>query len=241
MKGVVLAAGEGQRLRPLTLDTPKVLLKVGGRSLIEYSLDALGSAGISEVAVVLGYEADKVQDAVRAIAPGVTFLRNEHYRGGNALSLSVARDYVGDSPFVLCMGDHTISPEMVRLLLSSRRRGCILCIDQAAWHPSQLDDATRVLMDRSGDITAIGKRLKVWNAIDTGVFRMTADVFPAIDRLMEDQGLDVSLSSMVRWMGSNGRPFGVCDISGLFWADVDTREDYQAVGDLLKEQHGRRL
>ena len=241
MKGVVLAAGDGGRLRPLTLDTPKVLLKVGGRALIQYSLDALDSAGISDVAVVLGYQAEKVEDAVRAIAPDVTFVRNEHFEEGNAISLRVARDFVGDGPFVLSMGDHTISPEMVRRLLSCRREGCVLCVDQEAWHPSQLDDATRVLMDRSGDITAIGKRLKVWNAIDTGVFRMTADVFPVIDRLMEDEGLDVSLSSIVRWMGSNGLPFGVCDVSGLFWADVDTREDYQAVGDLLKELHGRRL
>ena len=241
MKGVVLAAGNGERLRPLTLDTPKVLLKVGGRSLIQYSLDALDSAGISDVAVVTGYQAEKVEDAVRAIAPHVTFLRNAHFEEGNAISLSVTRDFVGDGPFVLSMGDHTISPEMVRRLLSSRRRGCVLCVDQAAWHPSQLDDGTRVLMDGSGDIKAIGKHLKVWTAIDTGVFRMTADVFPVIDHLMEDEGLNVSLSGIVRWMGSNGRPFGVCDVTGLFWADVDTREDYQAVGDLLKERDGRRL
>jgi 1L-myo-inositol 1-phosphate cytidylyltransferase len=139
------------------------------------------------------------------------------------------------------MGDHLISPEIVQRLMSSRRRGCVLCVDTAAWHPSQLDDGTRVMVGLSGEILSIGKRLAVWNAIDTGVFKMTRGFFPAIDHLMEENGLDVSITDVVRHMGRNGHRFGTCDVSSMFWADVDTQEDYLAMESLLKEQHGERV
>ena len=74
MKGIILTAGDGGRLRPLTLDTPKVLLDVGGHPLIHYPLDALRLAGISEVAVVVGYQAGKIGDALAVTYPDVRLL-----------------------------------------------------------------------------------------------------------------------------------------------------------------------
>ena len=233
MKGIVLAAGDGGRLRTLTFDTPKVLLDLGGHPLIHYPLNALRLAGISEVAVVVGYQAGKIGDALAVRYPEVRLIYNEHYDDGNALSVGVAREFVGDDPFVLCMGDHPISPEIVESLLSHPWDGCILCIDPKAVHPAQLNDATRVLVDQHGLIDRIGKDLKVWSAIDTGVFKMTQEVFSVIDYLVSRQGGDVGISDVVRHMGAAGQPFATCDVTGSFWSDVDTADDYAAVVSLL--------
>ena len=237
MKGLVLAAGDGGRLRPLTLRTPKVLLEAGGYPLIHYPLNALRSAGITEVAVVVGYQASKIEASLRRTYPRARFVYNENHDMGNALSIGVARDFVGDDPFVLCMGDHPISPKIVRRLLSHSWEEHVLCVDPAASHPSQLNDATKVLTGAGGYIVRIGKSLKVWHAIDTGVFKMTPLVFAAIDDLVRRQGMDVSISSVVRYMGAEGRPFATCDVSGSFWSDVDTLEDYRAIGGLLRQQY----
>ena len=233
MKGLVLAAGDGGRLRSLTLDTPKVLLDAGGHALIHYPLNALRLAGITEVAVVVGYQAGKLGDALAITYPDVTLLYNEDYDSGNALSIGVAREFVGDGPFVLCMGDHPISPEIVERLLAHPWDGCVLCIDPEAAHPAQLNDATRVLVDQRGQIDRIGKDLQVWNAIDTGVFKMTSEVFPVIDHLVSRRGMEVSISDVVRHMGANGQPFATCVVTGSFWSDVDTADDYAAVVSLL--------
>ena len=233
MRGLILAAGDGGRLRPLTLQTPKVLLDAGGVPLIHYPIHALRSAGISEIAVVVGYKRAAVESTLSEMYPGLTFLFNEDHDGGNALSIAVARDFMQDDPFVVCMGDHTIDPGIVQRLVSQSWAGCVLCIDSAAWSPSQLDDATRVTTDIGGFISQIGKDLKVWTAVDTGVFQMTQRVFPAIDHLMRGQGNDVSITDMVRYLGGSGHPFATCDVSGSFWADVDTLEDYQAIAGLL--------
>ena len=103
MKGVILAAGFGGRLRPLTLSTPKVLLEIGGQSLISYPFEAMRAAGIDDIGVVVGYRADEVSEYVQDMYPGVTIIHNEHYDGGNAISIYAAREFVSDEPFVLCM------------------------------------------------------------------------------------------------------------------------------------------
>lgn len=241
MKGVVLAAGDGGRLRPLTLNTPKVLLKLGGRTLIHYSLDALSSAGISDIAVVVGHNSEKVLDALKKTHPFLTYIYNQDYAGENAISVYSARFFVENEPFVACMGDHPISPQIVECLLTNDCDSCVLCVDSQAWHTSQLNDGTRVQVNPDGYIGSIGKSLNVWNAIDTGVFKMTSDFFSTVECLMEKQGIDVSITDVVRHMGSIGKPFATCDVSGMFWADVDTFEDYQSIDSLLREKHGQRI
>ena len=241
MKGIILAAGDGGRLRPFTLYTPKVLLEIGGIPLIQYPLDALRSAGISDIAVVVGHQAQKVLDALTETHPYLTFIYNEDYDGGNAVSVYAAASFVRDDRFVVCMGDHPIGPEIISRLLSYREDGCVLCVDPEASHPSQVSDATRVLVDTRGNIAAIGKHLRVWNAVDTGVFKMTADVFPAIEHLMEKKGVNVSITDVVTAMTERGHPFGACDVTGMSWADVDTLEDYLSIDRLMRERYGERV
>lgn len=241
MKGVILAAGDGGRLRPITLKTPKVLLDVGGWPLIHYPISALWQAGVTEVAVVVGHNATKVEEALAEVLPGIKFLYNKNHLWGNALSIGVARDFVEDGPFVVCMGDHPISPEIVGRLLSHPWDGNILCIDPKASHSAQLNDATRVLVDGNGYVDRIGKGLKTWNAIDTGVFKMTPFFFSAIDFLTGRQGMEVGISDVVRHMGAVGQPFATCDVGGAFWSDVDTLEDYLAIDSMLSLREGSRI
>ncbi|MEE8443336.1 MAG: sugar phosphate nucleotidyltransferase, partial [Dehalococcoidia bacterium] len=224
-------------LRPLTLDTPKVLLHVGGRPLIHRTLEALYSVGIDEVAVVVGHKAARVVPALMQECWDVhlEYIENHDWRGGNALSLSVARDFVMGGPFIMCMGDHLVSPEMLATVVAAEDQANVLCVDSQAWHPCQLDEPTRVLVGPEGLIAGIGKELAVWNAVDTGVFKLDGDVFEAIDHLKLKQGIDVEMSDVVRLFGHRSRPFGTCDILGSFWADIDTLEDYQSVDRLMGE------
>jgi choline kinase len=228
MKGIILAAGDGGRLHELTRETPKVLLEVGGWPLIHYPITAMQLGGVTEITVVVGHNAEKVEKFLGNLYPEILFQYNENHAGGNALSIGVVRDFVDGDSFVVCMGDHPISNRIVGNLLSNPWNGDILCIDPKAIEPEQLNDATRVFVDGDGYIVRIGKGLKTWNAIDIGVFKMTSDVFSVIDLLITRQGMEVGISDLVRYMGANGRPFATCDIEGEFWSDVDTLEDYMA-------------
>lgn len=232
MQGVVLAAGDGTRLAPLTLQQPKPLVCILGRPLLDYTLDAFVEAGVCDVVLVVGYKERQIRDWVgdgHRYGARVTYVSNPDYELENASSLSAARSVVAGHPFVLTMADHMISADILRTLLAGRLQVDTLCIDRLAHHAPQLDDATRVWVDSRGYIRRIGKGLVRWNAVDTGVFLFTSVIFDAIDRLRASGNLNPNLSQGVTWLIERGLGLRACDVSGMWWTDVDTLEDLQNV------------
>jgi len=230
MKGVILAAGDGGRLYELTRTCPKVLLPMEGRALISYSLESMTAAGITAIAVVVGHNGAMVEQEVRRIAQDVErleFITNVDFLGGNALSVHAAQAFTQNEDFVLCMGDHIIDRDLVGRLLQDGPSVPVLCVDSEPSLESQINDATRVLRGPTGCIEEIGKDLERWNAVDTGVFLLGGVIFSAIEGLIPEHGIHVELSQAVRRVIADGVSFATCDISGLFWTDVDTLEDYE--------------
>ena len=216
----------------------KVLINVGGAPLIDYPLQALISAGVTDIGVVVGHRAEEVSDFLAEQYPFVEIIQNHHFDGGNAFSVLAGERFVGSDPFLVCMGDHTVCEEIVAPLVTETDDDCILCVDSMARHSSQTNDATRVLVDERGFVHRIGKELSRWNANDTGVFKMTPDVFRVIRLLSQVQGTDVTTTDVVTRMGDEGDHFSTRDVGGMFWADVDTFEDYESVDRLLRVTNG---
>jgi choline kinase len=89
-KAIILAAGVGSRLRPLTADLPKCLLEVGERTLLERQVDTLGQLGISDIVVVVGFHGNQIR---RRLGDRARYLTNERYEVTNSLySLWLARE-----------------------------------------------------------------------------------------------------------------------------------------------------
>ena len=231
-KGVILAAGDGDRLGFLTTTCPKVLLPVNDKRLISYPIEALAAAGISEIAIVVGYLGDGV---IEGLGNGSDFgvrlhyIFNPDYLGGNAISVYKARDWTQGDPFVLCMGDHLIDGGIVKRLLDRLTFTETLCIDYTPAGHHQLAEATKVAVDSAGCIKDIGKDLVCWDALDTGTFLLTENFFEALDELIHQLGTNIEISDVIRSLVSRGHRFDTCDVSGCSWADVDTKEDLDLV------------
>lgn len=227
-KGLILAAGDGDRLGSLTITCPKVLLPVHDKTLISYPIEVLAAAGISEIAIVVGYLADKVIEVLgngSGFGVRLQYIFNLDYLGGTAISVYKARSWAQGEPIVLCMGDHLIERKLVENLLNSSTISNILCIDHTPAKHHQVDEATKVTVDSAGCIKDIGKHLIYWDALDTGVFLLTETFFQALDELVPNLGINVEISDVARFLISRGHRFDTCDVSGYFWADVDTEED----------------
>ena len=234
MKGIIIAAGYGNRLGSLTATTPKSLVKINGKFILTYPIDALMAAGISDISIVVGYRADMIINSIEKLYPNMNFSYNEDYDGDNAISVFTARSFTGDDPFVLAMGDHLISSSIVTTLLSDSIINRTLCVDLECKNTSQVSDGTRVMADSEGRIIRIGKDIKHWQSIDTGVFIMDAEVLDNIKYLMNHKGKRVSISEVVQHMADNKKHFQICDVSGQFWADVDTEKDHDSISAFLK-------
>jgi 1L-myo-inositol 1-phosphate cytidylyltransferase len=223
VKAVILAAGQGTRLRSIAASKP--LAPVLGKPLIERVIDAAATAGVSGFVVVTGYEAEPLEAFLAELASrrGVVIetARNDRWRESNGLSITAARPLL-DGPFAILMSDHLFDPAILAgLMAHAEGRGeLILAVDRRLDNPLvDMDDVTRVETDRGGAIVRIGKHLTPFDAFDTGVFVAPLALADAIaaDVAAGGQG---SLSAGVQRLAAAGRA-STWDVGERFWLDVD--------------------
>jgi 1L-myo-inositol 1-phosphate cytidylyltransferase len=219
---VIIAAGRGSRLAEKAPSKP--LLKVGGKALIDRTIDAARQAGVRRFVVVTGYAGDAVERhlAVKAAADGISVetVRNDEWEKENGLSVLKARELAGER-FFLTMADHIVDHRLFEGLAGQPigEDEIILAVDtRTEAHPHvDLEDVTRVL-EENGRIAAIGKSLPVYNAFDTGVFLCTPALFTALET--SQRAGDFSLSGGIRTLAAKGKA-RTWKTGGLFWIDVD--------------------
>lgn len=156
MKLIILAAGMGTRLSPLTDSKPKALVKVKGQPLIDYTIQTAKSLGISDVVVLTGYYSDSFESY------DVTLVHNERYSNTNMVeSLFCAEPLFGDD-FIVVYGDIFVNPEILTELLNYQGDcGVVVDLDwQAYWNnrfDDPLTDAESLKLSDSGHLSDIGK------------------------------------------------------------------------------------
>jgi choline kinase len=159
--GMVLAAGAGRRLEPLTRDLPKTLLEVAPQTtILDVALSNLSACGITDVVVVTGFAAHQIEDRRELLQKrhGVTIttvFNDKALEWNNAYSLWLARDYFARG-VLLCNGD-TVHPRSVeRVLLDHRGRGLVLAIDDVK---VLADEEMKVTLTPDGTLARIHKGL----------------------------------------------------------------------------------
>jgi choline kinase len=229
---VILAAGYGSRLGSAESGVPKPLMTVAGTPLIGHALEHARASGCGEAVVVVGYEAERVRSAVENLKPSgmeIRFVENHDITVPNGLSLLAAEPFA-DAEFYLQMVDHVFAGVALTKLTSRPftvgEAGRVLV--DATPGDIDLDDATKVRL-RSGRVTAIGKRIEPWDAVDAGCFVLTPAVFDALRRVRSDEPLTVS--SGMRLLAASGA-LGAADVDEVEWIDVDTPDD-RAVAERL--------
>jgi choline kinase len=127
MKAVILAAGVGKRLWPVTQHRPKCLIEIGGRSLLHRYLESLAGLGITRASIVVGYRQEMVRAAVEHEACGVTvdFLVNDQFHRGSISSLWIARTVLDDDVIVMD-ADVLFHRDILRRLVESSHGNALL-------------------------------------------------------------------------------------------------------------------
>ncbi|GLK77502.1 nucleotidyltransferase [Methylopila jiangsuensis] len=232
MKAIILSAGQGRRLLPLTAETPKCLVPFSGRTLLEWQVRALAASGVTEVVVVTGFEADKVVATLEGIhLPGAR-LRTTHNPffelADNLASCWIARHEMTDA-FLILNGDTLIEPAIVERVLADPPAAPItVTIDVKDDYDSD-DMKVRAEGDR---LLAIGKTLPLdlVTGESIGFLRFTAEggrAFVAeIERLLRNEdGLKRWYLSAIDGIARYHGHVGVRSIRGLDWSELDFPAD----------------
>ena len=234
MKAVVLAAGLGQRLSESGPDLPKPLVPLAGMPLVGHTLHALAEAGIERTLVVTGHGEGAVRQGAQEWARlPLEFAANPRFHQGASYSLAAARSFCGDEPFILVMCDHAFSPGLITALLGSAAENplgdtCRVASDRSHRGDAYADEATKLATDDGGFVTAIGKELPDWDALDAGAFVCSPAIWEALEAAPDDCGLSDIMAVLVR-----DRRLGTVDVSGHFWYDIDTADDLREAERLL--------
>ena len=230
MKAIILSAGQGRRLMPLTESTPKCCLILEGKSLLEHQIDALAANGIDEVVVVTGFGHQLVEDVVNKIRniPVRTLYNPFFALSDNLGTCWVARNEM-QAPFLLINGDTLFEPGVVARLLSSARP---YPVTLATDDKGQYDEDDMKISTRGGKLEHVGKKLDMnivnGESIGMMVFNQAgADIFvKKIESLMgTSEGLARGYLSAIDELATSGH-VGVRSINGLSWCEVDDLADF---------------
>jgi choline kinase len=248
MRAIILAAGEGTRLRPHTLDRPKCLVELAGRPLLEYQMEALQAAGIDSITIVTGYRADQIA------AYGRPTRHNAAYAETNMVaSLMAAADLLdGSDDVLIAYADIVYEPRVVAELCRCPEPLCT-GVDRQwlnLWRlraEDPLADAETLKLNAEGDIIEIGRTPASYDEIQAqymGLILARAEVarmLPVIyrglgpDRLYDGKPKTrMYMTSFLQWLIDHGRPVRAVLVDGG-WLEVDSVADLEIYERLHRE------
>ena len=223
MKAMILAAGKGERLRPLTLHTPKPLIRAGGVPLIEYHLRALAAAGFTEIVINHAWLGQQIEDH---LGDGSRFGVTIQYSAeGEPLEtgggIFKALPLLGDNPFAVVNGDIWTDYDFAGLRQPLTGLAHLVLVDNPAHHPS-------------GDFYLQGAQvLDAVPGVDALTYSGIAVLSPALFKGAAPCAF--KLAPLLRTAMADGQVTG--ELLQGHWVDVGTHERLAEVESLIKGKH----
>jgi mannose-1-phosphate guanylyltransferase/phosphomannomutase len=234
MKAVVMAGGEGSRLRPLTLERPKPMLPVVNRPVLGHILHLLKQHGIVDVVITLQYLAAQIQDYYgdgKAFGMNIEYVIEESPLG-TAGSVKNAQPYLEkDKPFLVISGDALTDFDLTQLVAYHRRRAALLTM--ALYHVPDPLEYGIINVNEDGRVAQFLEKPK-WGAVtsdtvNTGIYVVQPEV---LDRIPPDRPVDWSQHIFPQMLAAGEELYAY--IADGYWCDVGTLSEYQRANfDLL--------
>ena len=239
MKAIILAAGAAQRLRPYTDNTPKCLITVGPKTILENQLDAIRSVGIKEVIIVVGYLKEQIISFARKKYPDLNFkfITNADYASTNTIySLWLTREDMLQDDFIYFNADVIFHPEILVRLLGNDFPSA-LAVDKKRC----AEEEVKVIVNGKGRITDIGKELDTSVAAGEfiGVARFGKSINPVFVEKLEEavqaKNVQAFFELALQNMADLVELFEV-DVSDVPCIEIDFPEDLETARNVIYPQ-----
>ena len=201
-----MAAGRGERLWPLTEDTPKPLLPLANKSVLERTLAALVSAGVRQVILVVGFRSDKIHDRLgkgEAIGAELKYVRQETAKGTADALGTCSKELQGEDRFLVLYGDDYYDTSVPRIFLAKARQNKGITIGTA-----NVQDASRFgkIQSKRGRVTEIQEKTSKAEPgeVNAGIYLMDQSIFPAIRKTKRSIRGELELTDAVRILIKGG-------------------------------------
>lgn len=233
MKAIILAAGMASRLRPLTDNTPKCLLNVGNRPLLQRSMDAIIKSGVKDFVIVTGYLHEMIEEFVKkqyGNSINVKFIHNSVFDSTNNIySLWLARPEVDGEDFLLLDSDLLYDPQIVAKVLECNSKNVLTLIRHDLG-----EEEMKVVTDANGSIKEISKTCspaaaageslgieKIGKEYSTALYKELEGMMNA--EHLENKFYELAFERLI----PQGFTYSVLDVTEYFSCELDTVEDFE--------------
>ncbi|RMF55930.1 hypothetical protein D6745_00785 [Candidatus Woesearchaeota archaeon] len=226
-EALILAAGRGTRLMPLTSNTPKPLIEVNGKPFLFYVIKNLHKAGITDLKIIVGYKKEKIAEFLKRYNIKATLIFQEEQKGtGHAVLTS--RKYMGKE-FLVVSGDNLFSSNDIKAIANNKSDYVIGALKHE--NPEQYG----VLITRKNKLISIVEKPKVFvgNLINVGLYKFHHHIFSVLENIKESERGEIELTDAITQIAQTHH-FEVFPLKD-YWLDLGKKEDIPKIAEFLKK------
>lgn len=241
LTAIVMAAGFGSRMGEVTKTTPKPLLKINNKAIIEYDINFLKNIGVERMVVVGGYMFEKLEREVKRIDDSIEVVKNDLYEKGNIFSLKCGLDKIEDGSFILYHADHVYRKDLAKNIASQLKDDILIFTDNDR---NLTNDDMKVKLFDSGTLKEVSKQLEDFELGYVGItycpaieLRLYKNTLEEVINKNNDQAVSENVMQTIVDKGEVNIKIG--DISGSMWHEVDDENDYAKAVKLITKNYER--
>ncbi len=225
LKGLILSGGKGSRLRPFTYTSAKQLVPIANKPVLFYTIEQLVECGITDIAIVVGDTADQIRAAVgdgSAFGASVEYIQQDAPLG-IAHAVKIARDYMGETPFVLYLGDNFLLGGVKPFVDNFRENGANC---QILLHPVKNPQAFGIAELVDGRVTRIVEKpaSPPSNLAVIGVYMFDQHVFEAVERIKPSARGELEITDTIQYFIDKGLDVQA-ELLDRYWIDTGKMDD----------------
>lgn len=230
MIGVILAAGEGRRLRPLTSHLPKALVPLKDKNYpcLKQVIQNLKQC-VKDIVVVTGYKGEQIVEFLNTYYPEVKWVKTEKLTSGNITSFISALPFIKGKEFLLTNVDHIFPKGFFKELIGKCREKRIYAAVQSARSRKIQPDEMKVIVDKENNVLELSKTLEKYNGAYIGVtvVKNPKTYFNALERLLQEKLEEDTLcvEDVLQCLAKLGTPPKAIWMNKVKWFEIDTPED----------------
>jgi choline kinase len=232
LQAIILAAGSGTRLRPLTLETPKCLIDVGGQTILARQLERIAAAGIGRAVIVTGYLSDQVEAHLAAHTPPIPVVlapNPDYATTGNCMSVLAARGKIDAAGIVLCDGDVVLTGDALHRLAVAPAASALLLDSK----PGLGEEEMKALLDAQGNVRQLSKKLVPADCAgeSIGIQKVGGPALPilwaTLEAMRDSTDTQAYYEDAFQRMISAGVTFRTVPIDREEWTEIDDLADLE--------------